>query len=79
MSKAISLKIREDIVREVEQIREAYKMPRNTYINQALSLYNQLNRRKSLQKKLHLESGMVRESSLEILSQLESIEDTIIE
>ena len=79
MSKAISLKIQDEIFREVEKIREEYKVPRNTYINRALSLYNLLNKRKALQKKLHLESGMVRESSLAILSELEAIQDTIIE
>ena len=52
MSKALSLKVKDDIFKEVEEIVFQINIPRNAYINQALSFYNKLNKRKLLKKKL---------------------------
>lgn len=79
MSKALSLKINEDIYREVEEITKKYHIPRNAYINQALSVYNKLNRRKILKKQLSFESGLVGNNSLEVLAEFDKFEDEIPE
>jgi predicted transcriptional regulator len=79
MSKALSLKINEDIYREVEKITKKYHIPRNAYINQALSVYNRLNRRKILKKQLAFESGLVGNNSLEVLAEFDKFEDEILE
>ena len=67
MSEKLSLKINEDIYREMEEITKKYHIPRNAYINQALSNYNKLNRRKILKKQLAFESGLVASNSLKCL------------
>ena len=76
--KVLSLKLREDLFEEVEKVVHQIHMPRNTYINEALSFYNQLNRRKLLRKQLAKESKAVRGASLEILHEFEKFEDAIV-
>ena len=73
--KVLSLKLRQEIFEDVEQLIHQMKTKRNTYINEALDFYNKLNRRKFLKNKLHQESGLVKASSLEVLHELEGLED----
>jgi hypothetical protein len=75
MSKALSLKINEDILKEIEKIIKKYHIPRNAYINQALSVYNKLSRRKILKKQLTFESGLVASNLLEVLAEFDKFED----
>ena len=75
--KVLSLKLREDIFSEVEGVVHKIHMPRNAYINQALSFYNKLYKRKLLKKQLEKESKAVRNSSLEILQAFEKLEDEL--
>jgi len=73
--KVLSLKLREEIFKEVEKVIKKIHVSRNAYINQALSFYNQVNRRKLLKNQLLLESGAVSASSLEVLREFEQLED----
>ena len=75
MTKVLSLKIKSEIFEDVESLVKQLKMPRNTYINEALNFYNEFNRRKWLRKKLQKESLMTRQNSLEVLRELEKLED----
>ena len=79
MSKALSLKIKDDIFKEVEEIIHQTNIPRNAYINQALSFYNKLSKRKLVKRKLEYESNLVQQNSLEVLEEFEKIEDDIPE
>lgn len=79
MSKAISVKIRDEIFEEVEEITKKMKTSRNAYINQALKYFNQINRRRLLKDTFARESQIVRENSLEIMEEFERIEDDILE
>ena len=79
MSKAISLKIKDDIFKEVEKITKNRHIPRNAYINDALSFYNKITRRNILKKKLKYESKLVEDNSLEVLKEFEKIKDPIFE
>lgn len=79
MSKALSLKLKEDVFNDVEKITHTIKMPRNTYINKALEFYNRYNQRKLLKTQLVKESELVRKNSISILDEFEQIEDEIIE
>ena len=73
--KVLSLKLKDDVFKEVEGLVKAIRIPRNAYINEALHIYNQLNKRKLLRKKLKIESNAVRAVSLEVLRELEQLED----
>ena len=75
MSKALSLKVKDDIFKEVEEITKQFHLPRNAYINDALDFYNKINKRKLLKQQLHYESKLVKQNSLEILKEFERIED----
>ena len=75
--KPLSLKLREDVFDELERILRAIHMPRNTYINQAVTVYNQLCQRKLRRRQLRREAHLVRASSLEALREFERLEDQL--
>jgi hypothetical protein len=79
MSKALSLKLREEIFEQVEEITKQVHVRRNTYINHALDFYNAYNRRKLLRDRLHKESKRVRNDSLRVLHEFEKLEDDLIQ
>ena len=79
MSKALSLKLQEDIFEEVEKITKLTKMPRNAYINRALDFYNKLNRKRMLKKQLAKESKLGKDSALEVLHEFEQLDDNLFE
>jgi len=74
MSTTISLEIDELIFEETESILLNNQKPRNRYINEALSYYNHIQKRLSLEQVLRQESKAVHASSLEVLKEFESIE-----
>ena len=76
MAKAISLKLKDEVYNEVEEIIHRIHVPRNAYINQALSFYNNL-KKKLLKKQLQYESSLVKQNSLEILEEFEKFQDDI--
>lgn len=79
MSKTLSLKLKDDVFEETEDIIENIHKPRNAYINEALSFYNKFVKRKLMKDLLKKESRLVSKSSLEALRELELIEDEIPE
>ena len=79
MSKALSLKLREDIFEQVEEITKLAHIPRNSYINRALDFYNAYNRRKLLRGQLHKESRIVRGDSMRVLREFEKLQDDLLE
>ena len=79
MSKTLSLKLKDDVFEETEDIIDHIHKPRNAYINEAIHFYNKFIRRKMLSDLLKKESALVSGSSLEALHELELIEDEIPE
>lgn len=77
MSRTLSLKMRDDIFSETEEVVKTMHTSRNAYINDALSFYNKFMRRRILKKLLKKESILVSETSLEALQELELIEDKL--
>jgi predicted transcriptional regulator len=78
MSKALSLKLRDEVFQEAEEILRKSRRPRNAYFNEAINLYNKLWKRRLLKKTLAKESALVAEDSMEVLEAFEQIEDEII-
>jgi len=72
--KNISLKIDDSIFKETESIVVLMKMTRNRYINEALDYYNKVQKRKILGQKLQKESLLVKDNSMSVLKEFESIE-----
>jgi hypothetical protein len=50
-------------------------LARNRYINEAVNIYNQYNKRKLLKKQLLKESKMTMEDSMEVLLEFEKLID----
>jgi hypothetical protein len=71
----ISLKIDDSIFGETESIVASMKVPRNRYINEAIAYYNKVQKRKILEQKLQSESLLVKEDSMSVLKEFESIEN----
>ena len=79
MSKTLSLKLRDEIYQETEEITHKIRVPRNWYINTALAFYNKLRKRALLKKELLKDSQLVRDNSMEILETCEACEDDLAE
>lgn len=77
MSKNLSLKLREEIFLEAEEILRQSRKPRNAYFNEAINLYNKLWKRRLLKKALTRESSLIAADSLEALEAFELLEDQL--
>lgn len=75
--KTLSLKLKEDIFNEVENLIKEIHMSRNAYLNEAVEFYNKVNKRKFLRNKLAQESKAVRANSLQVLHELEKLGDDL--
>lgn len=75
--KTLSLKLDDDVFEETEKVVSELNLARNRYINEALNLYNQFNKRRFLKKKLARESKLVALSSSEVLAEFEKLADEI--
>ena len=75
--KVLSLKLREEVFDEVESVVKKIHVPRNAYINQALLIFNKLNKRKFLRKQLVNESKLVQTVSMDVLKEMEKLEDDL--
>ncbi len=76
MSKALSLKLQTDVFEQMEKVRD---IPRNNYINQAISWFNRMQRRRTLKKQLAKASKLTYASSMEVLREFEALDDPIFE
>lgn len=72
--KTVSLKIDDAIFGETEKILSTIKKPRNRYINEAIEVYNKIQKRKILEKKIGIESFLVRDESMAVLKEFEAID-----
>ncbi len=73
--KTLSLKLDELVYKETEELLEKIKKPRNRYINEALSYYNRIQKRKLIASQLVVEPKLVSDDSMQILSEFENLED----
>ena len=73
--KILSLKLDDKTFEEAEEITSRLHLARNRYINEAVHLYNQYNRRKLLKKQLTAESKVIAYDSLEIMNEFEKLID----
>lgn len=73
--KTLSLKLKETILEETEEILREKQIPRNRYINDALDFYNRYQKRKKLAKAFNKASSLVQESSLEVNTEFDRLID----
>jgi len=72
--KTVSLKIDDSIFGETEKILTRIRIPRNRYINDAIDYYNRHQKRQILEKKLKVESELVKKDSMNVLNDFEKID-----
>ena len=73
--KTLSLKLDDSIFDEAERITLKLKKARNRYINEAVNIYNQFNKRRLLKNQLIKELKAVQKDSREILNEFEKLID----
>jgi hypothetical protein len=77
MSRAISLKINEDVFSETESILKTLHVPRNSYINRAIAFYNSCMKRNLVKKQYAEESSLVSKESVQVNKEFEALEDEL--
>ncbi len=73
--KTLSLKLDDPIFLETESVLTRIHKTRNRYINEAISFYNQLHKRRILAKQLAKESKIVAKESILVLSEFEKFHE----
>ncbi len=74
MSKAISLRLDDNIFTETQNILKKIQVSRNSYVNDAIKYYNRAMKRKLLEEQYAWESTMVSKHSLEINKEFQEID-----
>ena len=73
--KTLSLKLDDDIFDETEEITAQLRLARNRYINEAVNMYNLVQKRRLLKKSLAKESSLAAIESMEILREFDQLFD----
>ena len=73
--KILSLKLDDDIFDETEEITAQLRLARNRYINEAVNMYNLVQKRRLLRKSLAKESAVAATESMEILREFDQLFD----
>ncbi|MBL0342432.1 MAG: hypothetical protein IPP71_16905 [Bacteroidetes bacterium] len=73
--KTIALKLEDKVFDETVELSAKLKMDRNSYINEAVSLYNKYTKRKLLKTQLEKESILTSKESLDVLHEFEKLID----
>ena len=73
--KTLSLKLDDPVFLETERVLTRIHKTRNRYINEAISFYNQLHKRRLLAKQLSKESKIVAKESMLVLSEFEKLHE----
>ena len=73
--KVLSLKLEDKIFDEAEEMTSKLNLSRNRYINKAVSIFNEVNKRRLLKHQLVKESGLAQKESLEVLREFEKLMD----
>lgn len=73
--KTLSLKLDDDIFNETEEITAKLRLARNRYINEAVNMYNLVQKRRLLKKSLAKESAVAALESMEILREFDQLFD----
>ncbi len=73
--KILSLKLDDEIFNETEEITGKLHLARNRYINEAVNIYNRVNKRRLLKNQLTKESAMTSKESMDIIHEFEKLLD----
>ena len=75
MSKALSLKMDDQIFEETEHILKKIHVPRNAYINQAVRFYTRFQKKLLARKKLKKDVRILKTETQKFIKEFELLED----
>lgn len=75
MSKAISLKIDDQLFAATEELLQTIRQPRNAYINRAIAFYNRCQQRRLRKRQLARDVSLLREQTSDVIAATELLED----
>ncbi len=75
MTKSLSVKMEEGILKSADSLAKRMHTSRNAYINRAVRLMNKVGERAGLREILRRESKAVRSESLRVLKEFEALSD----
>jgi len=75
----ISLKLKDEIFSETEQLLPHLNKNRNAYLNEAIAFYNRYQKRLLIAAQLRLESALVGDISLEVLTEMEALDEQLLQ
>jgi len=75
MSKLISLKIDEKLLKDTELIINKLGISRNKYINDAVAAYSKVQKRAEMEAQISKEIKLIQESSMEVMAEFEALKD----
>ena len=78
MSKAVALKVNNQVFDETEEILKKIHVSRNSYVNEAIKYYNRMMKRKLLKEQYAKESAIVGKHSMEVNKECQEIDDEIL-
>lgn len=75
MSKLISVKMDENILKETDDMVKKLGISRNKYVNEAVAEYTRAKKKADIEAQIKNEIEVIRESSMEVLKEFEALED----
>jgi metal-responsive CopG/Arc/MetJ family transcriptional regulator len=76
--KMISLKLYKDIASEADELSDKLQISRNRFINDAVVAYSKTVRRELQAKEMEEAAALIRESSREVMDELDTLDDETI-
>jgi metal-responsive CopG/Arc/MetJ family transcriptional regulator len=73
--KNLSIQLDEHTYEETEKIINEIKVDRNLYINEAITFFNQRQKKKIFGRQLETESKLVQQDSMRVLAEFEKLND----
>ena len=77
--KVLSLKLKDDVFKDLEMVMKNVKLSRNAYINKAIDHYNQFYRRQHINRQLKLAARLVRDESLKVAKEFEGLDNQFLD
>lgn len=72
--KLLSLKLKEEILAQTDEVRKHFDISRNAYINDALKYYNKKQKREWVTRQLKKESELLHENSFAVMKDINLID-----
>ena len=77
--KVLSLKLKDEVFKELESMMDKVTISRNAYINEAIHFYNKAHRKQIIRRELRKASKIVAADSLAMARELEGLDNHLLD